>query len=56
MKVAVLPCLARDVLDDVLVLHLVVGHRQQRVELHVDLALAGGRDLVMLALDREADR
>ena len=54
MKVAVLPC-ARDVLHDVLVFDQLVGHGDQRVELHVDLALAGGRDLVVVALDLDAD-
>ena len=55
MKVAVLPWRRGDVLDDVLVLDQLVGHRDQRVELHVDLALAGGRDLVVVALDLDAD-
>ena len=50
-----LAVLGRHVPDDVLVLHLVVGHRQQRVELHVDLGLTRGRDLMVLALDREPD-
>ena len=30
--------------------------RQQRVEAHVDLGLAGGADLVVLHLDLDADR
>ena len=55
MKVAVLPCALGDVLDHVLVLDQAVGHRDQRVELHVDLALAGGRHLVVVALDDQAD-
>ena len=45
----------RHVLDDVLVEHELVGHRQQRVEAHVDLGLAGGADLVVLHLDLDAD-
>ena len=40
-----------DVLDDVLEEHDVVGRVQQRIELVVDLALAGGADLVVRALD-----
>ena len=39
------------VLDDVLVEHQLVGHRQQRVEPHVDLGLAGRAHLVVLHLD-----
>ena len=33
-----------------------VGHLTQRVELHVDLALTGGGDLVVVRLDLDADR
>ena len=44
----------RHVLDDVLVEHELVGHRQQRVEAHVDLGLAGGAHLVVLHLDLDA--
>ena len=47
--------LVRRVLDDVLVLHDVVGGRQQRVVAHVDLGLAGGADLVVVHLDLDAD-
>ena len=46
---------ARHVLDHVLVLDQLVGHGDQRIELHVDLALAGSRDLVVVALDLDAD-
>ena len=42
------------VLDDVLVLHDVVGGREQRVVAHVDLGLARGADLVVVHLDRDA--
>ena len=45
---------ARRVLDDVLVEHHAVGHAQQRVEAHVDLALPTGGDLVVLRLDGDA--
>jgi hypothetical protein len=48
--------LPRHVLDDVLVEHDLVGHAQHRVEAHVDLGLTGGADLVVLHLDRDADR
>ena len=54
MKVAVLPLRPRDVLDDVLELQHVVGGVRQRVELVVDLGLAGGADLVVGALELEA--
>ena len=43
--------LPRRVLDDVLVLHDVVGGREQRAEAHVDLGLAGRADLVVVHLD-----
>ena len=43
-----------DVLHDVLEEHQVVGRGEQRVELVVDLGLAGGAHLVVLALDLEA--
>ena len=42
------------VADDVFVVLHVVGHLFQRRETNVDLGLAGGRDFVMLALDRDA--
>ena len=45
----------RDVLADVLVPHELIGHREERLELHVDLALAGRRDLMMVRLDDDAD-
>jgi len=41
-------------LDDVLVDHHLVRHRQQRAEAHVDLGLPGGADLVVLDLDFDA--
>ena len=46
----------RDVLDDVLVDHHLVGHPRERPEAHVDLALAAGRDLVMVELARDPER
>ena len=49
------PGLIGDALDDVLVEHQLVGHRQQGVEAHVDLGLAGGADLVVLHLDLDAE-
>ena len=49
------PVLPGDVLDDVLVEHQLVGHRQQRVEPHVDLGLAGGAHLVVLHLDLDPE-
>ena len=55
MNVAVLPRGPRGVLDDVLEQHQLVGCVQQRVELVVDLGLAGGADLVVRALDLDAD-
>ena len=55
MNVADLPRCRADVLDDVLVEHELVGHRQHGVEAHVDLGLAGGADLVVLHLDLDAD-
>ncbi len=50
-----MPCVLGHVLDDVLEPHELVGHLQQRLELHVDLALAGGADLVVMGLDDDAD-
>ena len=55
IKVAVMPALARDVLDHVFVDHHVVGHPPQRREAHVDLALPTGRDLVVMGFDGYAD-
>ena len=55
MNVAVLPCRAGDVLDDVLVGHDLVGHPRQRLEAQVDLALAAGGDLVVVELARDAE-
>ena len=49
------PVAHRDVLDDVFVPGQPVGHLGQRLEAHVDLGLAGGRDFVMLFLDADAD-
>ncbi len=46
---------ARDVLADVLVPHELIGHLDERLELHVDLALAGRRHLVVMRLDDDAD-
>ncbi len=45
----------RDVLDDVLVEHQPVRHRQEVIEAHVDLALARGANLVMMNLDRDPE-
>ena len=45
----------RDVLADVLVPHELIGHLEQRLELHVDFALAGRRDLVVVRLDDDPD-
>ena len=45
----------RDVLADVLVPHELIGHLDQRLELHVDFALAGRGDLVMVRLDDDPD-
>ena len=44
----------RHVLHDVLVVHDLVGSLEQRAVPHVDLRLAGGADLVVLHLDRDA--
>ena len=54
MNVTVLPFWSRDVLDDVLEDHQVVGRLQQRAEAEVDLGLAGGAHLVVLHLDLDA--
>ena len=53
MNVTVLLCFG-DVADDVFVILHVVAHRLERRETDIDLGLAGGRDFVMLALDRDA--
>ena len=45
----------RDVLADVLVPHELIGHLDQRLELHVDFRLAGRGDLVMVRLDDDPD-
>ncbi len=45
----------RGVADDVLVHHQLVGHPRQGREAHVDLALAGGGDLVMVVLAHDAE-
>ena len=50
-----LSVLPGDVLDDVLEQHQLVGGMLQGVEPVVDLALPGRADLVMRALDLEAD-
>src|SRR4051812_23220772 len=46
---------ARDVPDDVLVDHDLIRHLQQAVEAEVDLALTGGRHLVVVELALDAD-
>ena len=46
---------ARDVLDDVLVRHHLVGHPRQRLVAQVDLALPAGSDLVVVELARDAE-
>ena len=46
---------AGDVLDHVLVGHDLVGHLRQRVEAEIDLALAAGRDLVVVELARDPE-
>ena len=55
MNVTLLPARARDVLDDVLVGHDLVGHARQRLVAEVDLALAAGRDLVVVELARDPE-
>ncbi len=45
----------RYVLADVLVPHEVIRHLEQRLELHVDLALPGRGDLVMVRLHYDSD-
>src|SRR5208283_806837 len=50
-----LPMLARDVAEDVLVIHEAVCQLGQWAEPHVDLGLTGRTDLVMMDLDRHAD-
>lgn len=42
------------VLDDVLVHHQLVGHFHQRREFHIDFALAGGGDFVVMRFDVDA--
>jgi hypothetical protein len=44
-----------DVLDDVLVPHQLVGHLKRGSELHVDFALTGGGDFVVMGFDDDAD-
>jgi hypothetical protein len=56
MKVADFAVTRSDVLDDVLEPHGLVGALDERREAEVDLALAAGGDLVVLALDLDADR
>ena len=46
---------ARDVLDDVLVGHDLIRHARQRLVAEVDLALASGRDLVVVELARDPE-
>ena len=55
MNVAVLPLRARHVLDDVLEPQELIGGEHHGREAHVDLALPGGGDLVVLDLDVEAE-
>ena len=57
MNVAVLPCLRATFLTMYLNHMQLVGHRDAAsVELHVDLALTGGGDLVVADLDLDARR
>jgi hypothetical protein len=49
------PVLARHLLHHVLVLEELVGHLDERLELHVDLGLTAGRHLVVLRLDGDAE-
>ena len=44
-----------DVLANVLVPHELIRHLEQRLELHVDFALSGGGNLVMVRFDDNAD-
>ena len=44
-----------DVLADVFVPHELIGHLEQRLELHVDFALSGRRDFVVVRFDDDAD-
>ena len=55
MKVTVLPCRRATFLTMYLNHISLSAMLQQRVEAHVDLGLAGGGDLVVLALDLDAD-
>src|SRR5574337_2096989 len=51
-----LAVLARGILDAVLVPQHLVRHPGERVEPHVDLALTGCRDFMVMELDRHPDR
>ena len=55
MNVTVLPWRFATFLQMYLVPHELIGHLQQRLELHVDLALAGGGHLMVVRLDDDAD-
>ena len=55
MNVTRLAGRAGDVLDHVLVGHDLIGHAGQRLVAEVDLALAAGRDLVVVELARDAE-
>jgi hypothetical protein len=55
MKVTVLPLRNRHVLDNVLEPLQGVAHGKQRIEAHVDFALAAGGDFVVGGLDTHAD-
>ena len=56
MKVTVLPCCRATFLMMYLNHMQLVGHLEQRRRTHVDLRLAAGGHLVVLALDLDADR
>ena len=55
MKVAVLPCALATFLTTYLYLIRLSAIATSVSKLHVDLALAGGRDLVVVALDVDPD-
>src|SRR6516225_4738107 len=42
----------RDILKDVLVVHHMIAHETEGCEANVDLCLTGGRDFMVLPLDR----
>ena len=55
MNVTVLPCRFATFLQMCIVPHELIGHLQQRLKLHVDLALAGRGHLVVMRFDDDAD-